>query len=336
MAEEVLERLAERARVGVAVGREARHGDGDDPPELFGHVRRDRRLRERDARDDAHHVRPRVRRRVADHVIERGAEQVDVGGFGDLGAAEHLRGHVVRRARELGRVRGERHAAGAVVVEAHRDAPVEHVHLSERADHDVLGLEIAMHDPARVREVDCVRDLDEHAQVPLEQIGRTEAASDLGGVPDEIRPGGAFDLLQHDDRSPVGVEREIVDRHDVRVLERGGDPRLAEQLQARSLVGELGTQRLRRDLPSERALRGTAHDPHAALAERRADLEAGVRRRDRRAFGRRHDRVRRMVDHRLRAVDDPSERRVGCSHPRRTIGSRVPIDNARTLARGAN
>ena len=48
-----------------------------------------------------------------------------------------------------------------------RDAPVEHVDLAEIAEHDVRGLEIAMDDAARVRELDREADVGERAQQAL-------------------------------------------------------------------------------------------------------------------------------------------------------------------------
>jgi hypothetical protein len=45
-----------------------------------------------------------------------------------------------------------------------RDAPVHHVDLTESADHDVLGLQVAMHHAVRVREGDRLEDPVEHAK----------------------------------------------------------------------------------------------------------------------------------------------------------------------------
>src|SRR5207237_6925920 len=61
-----------------------------------------------------------------------------------------------------------------------RDAPVEHVDLAEVAEHDVVGLEIAMDDPADVRELDREADLREAAQQALERERGAIAGEDLG------------------------------------------------------------------------------------------------------------------------------------------------------------
>jgi hypothetical protein len=122
--------------------------------------------------------------------------------------------------------------ARSVVLERDREAPVHEVDLAEAADHHVLGLEIAVHDAAHVREVQCPRDLDQDAEVPLEEVGRVEAPPHLVVRGEERVPRRALDALEHDAWLAPLVDAEVVHWHDVRVLELAGDPRLAEQLEA--------------------------------------------------------------------------------------------------------
>jgi hypothetical protein len=80
-------------------------------------------------------------------------ERVEVGARVDALALRLLRRHVVRRAddvavRERAGVRGQR-----------CDAEIEDLPRAALAQHHVLRLEIAMHDPARGRGVDADRDL---------------------------------------------------------------------------------------------------------------------------------------------------------------------------------
>ena len=76
-----------------------------------------------------------------------------------------------------------------------------------------------MDDPARVRRVERVGDLDRDLEKPLE--GRRRPRQE---VPKRL----AFDELHDDERAPVRLV-DVVDRADVRVLERRRRPGLALQ-----------------------------------------------------------------------------------------------------------
>src|SRR3954466_818571 len=53
---------------------------------------------------------------------------------------------------------------------AARDAPVDEEDLAERPDHDVLGLDVAMDDVARVRELQGGEELKDDAAAGLERV----------------------------------------------------------------------------------------------------------------------------------------------------------------------
>ena len=70
--------------------------------------------------------------------------------------------------------------------------------------------------------------LDERAKVPLERIGHGEAPHDLARIVDELGPGEPLDPLHHDDGGACGIDADVVHRDDVRMLERAGHPRFAQ------------------------------------------------------------------------------------------------------------
>ena len=72
----------------------------------------------------------------------------------------------------------------------------------------------------------------------------------------------------HDDEVLAVVLADVVDRADVRVVERRGDARLPpESLERVGARGELGRQELQRDLAAEADVFGAVDDAHAAAAE---------------------------------------------------------------------
>jgi hypothetical protein len=141
--------------------------------------------------------------------------------------------------------------------------PVDDVDLAEVSDHHVLRLEIAMHDAAAVREVNGLTDLSERLQIPLEQIARSEDAPHAVFVVHAIEPGRAFDALEDELRQTVGSGDEIVDRDDVRVLERPGQLAFAHEPRHRARIAS--SQRLDGDLATDRPLGGEEDDAHARL-----------------------------------------------------------------------
>ena len=75
------------------------------------------------------------------------------------------------------------------------------------------------------------------------------------------------------------VDRELVDGHDVRVLELAGDLRLGDEAVAvERLLRELLVEALQRDVPEQVAVGGRVDAPHAAARELLEDAQVGGRR----------------------------------------------------------
>ncbi len=257
-----------------ALRRCERHGAARDAGELLAPFARQCGRCGEHAVDDLHQLLSPMRRAARDDLEEDRAEQVHVRVLGDLRcrAAQHLRRHVRRGPGELGRLRRERQSAALVVVDGDGDAPVDDVHLSERTDHHVLGLEIAVNDAAAVRVAHRIAHLDQDREVEAQRIARAESLPELVRVVDHLGPRHPLDPL-HDDDGVAIVDPDVVDRYDVRVLERSGDPRLAQQLDRRRAGPDVRLHRLHRDGASERDLRPEPHDPEAALADRLVQLD---------------------------------------------------------------
>ncbi len=85
----------------------------------------------------------------------------------------------------------------------------------------------------------------------------------------------AADVAHGDVQQTVGLAR-VVDRDDVRMVDRRRDVRLAHESLAELLVPrQLGREELQRDLAAEPYLLGDIDDAHAAPPEDRLDPEAG-------------------------------------------------------------
>jgi hypothetical protein len=90
-----------------------------------------------------------------------------------------------------------------------REAEVEDLHPSVRAEHDVRALEIAMDHPALVRVPERVGDLD---ALPEQRVGGHPAGRD------RCTQGPTLDQLHRDEQMP-GLLTDLVDVCDVRMVE---------------------------------------------------------------------------------------------------------------------
>ena len=97
-------------------------------------------------------------------------------------------------------------------------APVHDLDLAEGADHDVGRLQVAVDDAPAVGEADRLADLLERLQQPRPVGGLHLVGQGLPG-----------DELHGQERGAVGQRAEGVDRRDARVLQLGGDLRLADE-----------------------------------------------------------------------------------------------------------
>src|SRR5690606_13926224 len=94
------------------------------------------------------------------------------------------------------------------------------------SDHDVRRLEITVDDAARVGVVDALAHLEKDIeQTPEAELGERLGIARLSLLEDRLERLTAYEL-HREVGAPIGIDAEIVDGDDVRVLELGGDLRL--------------------------------------------------------------------------------------------------------------
>ena len=145
-------------------------------------------------------------------------------------------------------------------------APVHHEDFAELAQHDVFGLEVAMDDATGVSEADRVGRAHQNVEVLGERFLRHD-----------LQPGSPLHLLHGIEQVPLRVCTDIVNRHDVRVIEIAGDDHFSQEF------GLLLVVRRRRPLDHfeghaavDRGLSGIVNDPHAALTQHLDQFVLGI------------------------------------------------------------
>ena len=141
-----------------------------------------------------------------------------------------------------------------------RDPEVEHLHevgvLAAVHEHHVLGLQIAMRDPLRVRFADRVADLErdvERARQRHRAPRRRERALEREPV----------EVLHHDVERAIGELAGEVHLHHVRMLKARRDLGLAMEARHQLLVrAELAMEDLHRDVAIDPLLERAVHAPH--------------------------------------------------------------------------
>jgi hypothetical protein len=206
-------------------------------------------------------------------LIEDAAERVDVGPAVERAALDLLGGRVVEGSDEMPGAREPRARCRVL-----RDAEVGQIDVvgavgvDPGGDDDVARLDVAMDQSLRVRGVERGGHLAEHVQSEL----RTQLLLLL-------EPGLEVDPVHvaHGDEEDALGFAGLVDRNDVRVVDRGREMRLPfEPLTEAGVVCELGRQDLERDLPLEPFLHGSVDDAHTAAADKPFDPVSGELRPD--------------------------------------------------------
>ncbi|HEU0031205.1 MAG TPA: hypothetical protein VFQ53_11270 [Kofleriaceae bacterium] len=220
--------------------------------------------------------------RVRDHLVQHDAEREHVGAAVDRLARELLGRHVAgradhhagRRPRRVDRGRlqrrvrhrlGERGRLGVgrvlVVGRQLRDAEVEDLDAAIAGQEQVVGLDVAMDDVGFVRRREPARDLGRDLQGladrqrSVEQpVAQRLAAQQLG---DEVRR--------------AVVPTDVVQRQQVRMIERAGGPRFLLE-PAQPLVVTAMREDLDRDRPAEPRIGRAIHLAHATSPDRALDL----------------------------------------------------------------
>ena len=191
-----------------------------------------------------------------------------------------LRRHVAGGAEDrsgvgVGALEGEGLGGGRLAVRVRRllprtrgdelgQAEVQQLDPAVPRDHHVLRLEVAVDDPRGMGLREAFGDLRRVVE------GRP---AEGGPSPGEERPQRAAVHQLHHDVGPAVVVADLVDRHDVRVVEGGGRARfLLEADQAIRVRGDVPRQDLDGHLTTEVQVLRPVHLPHAAGAQLLADL----------------------------------------------------------------
>ncbi len=229
--------------------------------------------------------------------VKRRAQAVDVGRRADaVDFAVGLLGtHVLRRA-DRGPGTGERRVAGPSIRKSTRvraflvfiapeqlgQSPVDDQRLAERPEHDVIGLQVAVHDAAAM----CISDRVAGVDHALEQAAECQLAlaglawrAVAGVEPDDrLLECLAFDQAHRVVRPPVGILTEPVDRHDSRVLEPPGDPGFQQEARLAGRIERMvRLELLERDLPIQLGIERQKHLAQAPAGHRTDDAVSVAR-----------------------------------------------------------
>ena len=207
--------------------------------------------------------RARERERAGERLEQEAAERVHVSTSVDLVAADLLGRDVVDGSHEL--PVGRPGVTGALCQPEVGEICVLAAALL--VEQDVGRLHVAVDEPLCVRRVERVRDLGGDRDDPP----RRQRAL----PPEQRLQVGPVHVAHRDEQAAVGLAR-LVDRHDVRVVETRGQPRLAQHPVAeRLVVREPLAQQLEGDRALEAQVESAVHLAHAAAPGQSADLVAG-------------------------------------------------------------
>jgi hypothetical protein len=138
-------------------------------------------------------------------------------------------------------------------------AEIEHLHAAIGGHHHVGGLEVPVDDAFSMRGRERIRDGRRNGEQTIDREAalRNHAVERL-----------ALDQLHREEVDAVGLF-DRMERHDVRMIERGGGPRLSlETFEALRIAAHVGRQDLEGHRASEPGVRGAVDLTHAAGANR--------------------------------------------------------------------
>ena len=192
------------------------------------------------------------------HLVENGAQRIEVRARVDRFALSLLRREVRGRPQHRGRLGQRFRSVGA------GDAEVHHLHVAARGEHDVPGLHITVGDPGPVREGQCLRNRLPDLDGSLRHERRVLA--------DHARQGLPLHVLHHDEVRAV-VGSGVEDRDHVGVVQRGGGLRLSPKARHERVVPrELVAEDLDGHGPIQDLIGAQVDLGHPALAEDRVEL----------------------------------------------------------------
>ena len=148
------------------------------------------------------------------------------------------------------------------------DPEVGQVHVALVVEQQVAGLDVAVHDASMMSRAQCAADLihDAHRLVEVERA-----------VDETILDRPSAQPAHHEVRA-ARLSPEVVERHDVGMLEAGDELRLVlEPADERGVVGEVGVDDLHRDIAAHAGLGRAVHDAEATLTELLAEEVAPQR-----------------------------------------------------------
>ena len=144
-----------------------------------------------------------------------------------------------------------------------RETEVEDLDEPVVREHQVFGFQVPVHDPRAVRLGQAVRDLGRNREEPPQR----DLTRD-----DQVPQADSFDELHGDVEGGVGGS-DLVNRHDVRVVQGGRGPRFPFQLpEPIGIRRERRRQDLDRDFAAEARVARSIDLPHSSLPERGEDL----------------------------------------------------------------
>ena len=198
-----------------------------------------------------------VRRPTGDDFKEHRTEKVHVALRSDLAdrSRRHFGSHVGGRAAHA---RTGRDALGlAEFFSRVSQAPVHHEDFSEVTEHRVFGLQVAVNDAARVSKRDGIGCPRQDVQVLTRRL-----------FTNDVQPRRSLHFLHRVEKCLVRTRTDIVNGHDVRVIELASHDRFRQKLRSLLFVpGRLRFEHLQSDVTIDRPLLRSEHNSHAAFAK---------------------------------------------------------------------